>query len=149
MGMVATLVRIKADDLKYLEVGLRPPEPPLEVIDVDVLWESILFLFGNGVMGASVTGDIFMPSEAIGSEEEIEYGGGIRYHTPDVIVAVNRKIGHLTDADLRAIADPNKMQMVYRFRPEYVDEIVEHCLAIIKLFATAEQNGDIVLGSID
>ncbi|MEM9527813.1 MAG: DUF1877 family protein [Bacteroidota bacterium] len=146
--MVASLLRIKSDHLEHILDLMTIPDEVEEDLYVDVDWEAIMYVFGNGFVGAPITGEIFMPQEAVGDEEEIKYGGGIRYHTPEVIQKINKMIGDLTKEDLRKLIVPEKMTQVYRFHPDYAESLVERCMQVIALFKRAEQSGDIVVAEI-
>ena len=107
-----------------------------------------MYVFGNGFVGAPITGDIFMPEEVIGDEEAIQCGEGIRYHTPEAVKAINVMISDLTEASVRKLIVPEKMEHIYSFHPDEAELLVERCLSVIELFKRAEQNGDLVIAGM-
>ncbi|SER42861.1 DUF1877 family protein [Neolewinella agarilytica] len=148
MGMTASLTRIKSVHLDHLLNQEPLPGDPEEELYVDKDWESIMYVFGNGSVGAPITGDIFMPEEVIGDEEAIQCGEGIRYHTPEAVKAINVMISDLTEASVRELIVPEKMEHIYSFHPDETELLVERCLSVIELFKRAEQNGDLVIAGM-
>lgn len=147
MGLCATLMRIKSEDFDYLEAGEPLPGEPNEVVDVDKDWESIMFIFGNGFIGAPITGEIFMARNKILGDDEMDYGGR-GYHDASEINAINSMIGDLTESQIRDFIEANDMTGVYKFHPDIIEHIVKRCLDVIRIFATAEKNGDVIITSM-
>jgi hypothetical protein len=88
MGQAASVFRVSQETFEKIQETKEFPkrESIKEEIDVDKLWEPIMYLFGKGFIGREPTVYLFLPKNMIVTYEDEYMKNGIKYHTREDMI---------------------------------------------------------------
>ncbi|MEO0788522.1 MAG: DUF1877 family protein [Bacteroidota bacterium] len=150
MGQVGWLQRISKETFVEIEKEKRFPqgEEVLEMVDVDKLWEHIMFTFGGGKLGLEPTVYLFMPTEMIVTYEDQYMKEGIRYHTSDKVKELYQFMSSKSTDDWIAATDMDEInrKAAYTLDGDYILEMKSYMNSIVEMFKRASDNDEIIIG---
>ncbi len=152
MGQVGALIRISEEQLENIkktkEINWSETK---EIIDVDRLWEPIMFIFGRGFLGREPFVDLFMAKNCLyKSPEQEKWDPSIRFHSIEDLKLFIKEFESLNEEIIRSRINIEKINstVMYPISETDVDLLVKYCLDIIEMFKLANNESDSIVTTI-
>ena len=153
MGAVAGLTLISKEYLEEIKRTRKVDwSQKKENLYVDKYWEPIMFVFGKGFLGREPFVNLFMPTNDIFQDPNIqEWPALVSYHSDENIKEFNLEFAKLDKQIIRKRINVEKINSKCRpgINPESTDYLLELCLEVMAIFKKAEDQNDVLIGSIE